>query len=559
MNEVDPERELVVVEAAECPTADLEADVVVIGSGAAGLSAALSAQREGADVLLLEKAATLGGTTIKSSAWAWYPNHAGVRRGGHVDEKVDAMRYMARLSAPETYDPASPTLGLAVWRHRLLESFYDHAAEALEALHDSGVPSLSLDDFPDYYSYLPENRTPRGRTHRPATLAGEPAGSDEMIRQGARSIEAAGGRILTEHSVEGVVVDGGAVVGVTARHGSERLTVLAHRGVVFASGGFAGDPELRADHMAAPILGTCAAQGNTGAFVRIAAALGAPLRNMAYPWMTLMILEDALEHDPEVKSMFHPPGDSMLFVNGEGKRTLNEKAPYNETAQMLQRWDVPSASYPDLFQFMVWDEPCHQLHGNDRRANPIPPAGETDRHVVTGGTLQELAQALAARVEGLRPRAPRLRLGPDFERNLIATVERFNAGAREGRDPDFRRGERPIEVAFNTMFTGGIRDERNPLLYPLADEGPYHAAIIVPAALDTKGGPMISPAGEVLDASGRPIPGLYGAGNCVASAAGKSYWAAGATIGPAVTFGFLAGRAAAAAPARRPAAEAVAR
>ena len=96
-----------------CRAVDLEADVVVIGSGAAGLSAALSAQREGADVLLLEKAATLGGTTIKSSAWAWYPNHAGVRRDGHVDEKADAMRYMARLSAPETYDPESPDAGAA--------------------------------------------------------------------------------------------------------------------------------------------------------------------------------------------------------------------------------------------------------------------------------------------------------------------------------------------------------------------------------------------------------------------------------------------------------------
>ena len=558
MNEIDSGRGLV-VEMAECRPVDLEADVVVIGSGAAGLSAALSAQREGADVLLLEKAATLGGTTIKSSAWAWYPNHAGVRRDGHVDEKVDAMRYMARLSAPEIYDSESPTLGLPVWRHRLLESFYDHAAEALEALHDSGVPSLPLGEFPDYYSYLPENRTPCGRTHRPATLAGEPAGSDEMIRQGARSIESAGGRILTEHSVEGVIVDGGVVLGVTVRYGSELLTVLAHRGVVFASGGFAGDPELRADHMAAPILGTCAAQGNTGAFVRIAGALGAPLRNMSYPWMTLMILEDALDHDPEVKSMFHPPGDSMLFVNGMGRRTLNEKAPYNETAQMLQRWDVASASYPDLFQFMIWDEPCHQLHGNDRRANPIPPPRETDRHVVTGATLDELAQALATRVGELQPRAPQLRLAEDFAQNLITTIERFNVGAREGRDPDFHRGERPIEVAFNTMFTGGIRDERNPLLYPFAAAGPYHAAIIVPAALDTKGGPMISPAGEVLDDSGRPIPGLFGAGNCVASAAGKSYWAAGATIGPAVTFGYLAGRAAAAAPARRPAAEAVAR
>lgn len=539
-----------VVDAAAAERVDLEADVVVVGSGAAGLSAALSAQHEGADVIVLEKAGRLGGTTIKSSAWAWYPNHEGVRRGGHVDEKADALRYMARLSAPEAYDPQSPTLGLPQWRYGLLESFYDHAAEAVEALNAQGVASTSLDEFPDYYSYLPENKTPRGRTHRPLDDDGEPAGSDEMIRQGARAIEAAGGRILTGHAVEGVLTDRGTVVGVTVRHGDERLVVMVHRGVVFASGGFAGDPSLRADHVAAPILGTCAAPGNTGDFVRIAAELGAPLRNMAYPWMTLMVLEDALEHDPEAKSMFHPPGDSMVFVNADGRRTLNEKAPYNETAQMLQRWDVATASYPELFQFMVWDEPCHALHGNDRRANPIPPAGQTDRHVVTGATLDELAENLVARVEELRARVPQLQLRPGFAANLRATIAHFNDGAREGRDPDFHRGERPIDLAFNAMFTGGTRDERNPTLYPFSDEGPYHAAIIVPAALDTKGGPIISGRGEVLDGAGKPIPGLFGAGNCVASAAGKSYWAAGATIGPAVTFGYLAGRAAAGSPAR---------
>src|SRR5947209_9285684 len=84
-----------VVDAAALERVDLESDVVVVGSGAAGLSAALSAQSAGADVIVLEKAASLGGTTIKSSAWAWYPNHPGVRRDGHVDEKADALRYMA--------------------------------------------------------------------------------------------------------------------------------------------------------------------------------------------------------------------------------------------------------------------------------------------------------------------------------------------------------------------------------------------------------------------------------------------------------------------------------
>src|SRR3954462_10155736 len=115
---------------------DIETDVVVVGSGAAGFSAALTALSAGAQVVLLEKAAKLGGTTIKSSGWAWYPNHARLRAGGNRDEKADAMRYMARLSQPDSYDPGSPTLGLPEWRHRLLSTFYDNAADAAQALED---------------------------------------------------------------------------------------------------------------------------------------------------------------------------------------------------------------------------------------------------------------------------------------------------------------------------------------------------------------------------------------------------------------------------------------
>jgi succinate dehydrogenase/fumarate reductase flavoprotein subunit len=525
-----------------------EVDVVVVGSGAAGFSAALSALREGAEVLMLEKAPTLGGTTIKSSCWAWYPNHAGVRVDGQVDEKQDALRYMARLSRPEAYDPASPTLGLPAWRYELLSTFYDHAAEAAEALEAAGVHQISLPDFPDYYSFLPENRTPRGRTLKPATPDGEPAGADEFIRQAAASVQRQGGRILTEHAVRGVLLSGDAVAGVVTESHGEEVLIRARRGVVFGSGGFAQNESRRADHLAAPILGTCAAPGNTGDFLDIAEALGSPLRNMTYPWMTLMVLEQALSGDPGVKSLFHPPGDSMLFVNGDGDRTLNEKAPYNEMAQMLQRWDVRQATYPELFQFMVWDQACQDLHANERPANPIRPEGHPAPHVVSGATLDELAQRLTERVEALRARVPRLRIAADFADHLKASVARFNEGAREGRDPDFHRGETPIEQAFNALFTGGTRDERNPVLFPLAEDGPYHATIIVPAALDTKGGPQINRRAEVVRFDGTPVRGLYGAGNCVASPAGKSYWAAGATIGPAVTFGYIAGASAARAP-----------
>ncbi|MFN8217854.1 MAG: FAD-dependent oxidoreductase [Solirubrobacterales bacterium] len=530
------------IELEEIEGFDRQADVVVVGSGAAGLSAALSALAEGADTVVLEKSPTLGGTTRKSSAFAWYPNHYGLRVDGHEDAKEDAMRYMARLSQPDAYDPSDPTLGLESWRYELLDSFYENAAAAAEALHEHDVQSIHLTELSDYFAELPENKTPRGRTLRPRRRDGEPGTGVEMVDQGAEAVRREGGAILAGHAVESVIVHNGAVVGVIAGHGGETVAIGARGGVVFGSGGFAQNPDRTRQHLVAPIIGTCAAAGNTGDFLAIAEALGAPLKAMSYPWMTLMPLEWALRHDPEVKSLFHPPGDSMLFVNGCGHRTLNEKGPYNETAQMLQRWDPRRARYTDLFQYMIWDQDTQDIHSNDRPANPIRPAGEPAPHVVSGESLDGLAEAIRQRVEALSDRVPQLFLEDDFATNVKAAVERFNAAAREGRDPDFERGEMPIERAFNEMFSGGIRDERNPLMYPLRDQGPYYATIIVPAALDTKGGPPIDREARVLDADGVPIPGLYGAGNCVASPSGKAYWAAGGTVGPAVTFGYLAGK-----------------
>jgi hypothetical protein len=267
---------------------------------------------------------------------------------------------------------------------------------------------------------------------------------------------------------------------------------------------------------------------------------------MTHPWMTLMTLEKAIENDPGAKSLFHPPGDSMLWVNRYGERTINEKAPYNETAQMLQRWDPRRAEYPDLYQVMVWDQPCQDIHSSERQANPIRPAGEPAPHVVSAGTLEELAARVAEKFTALAAHTGGVQVADDFASKLVASVELFNRDAEAGVDSRLGRGDTPIERAFNEMMSGPPRHATNPLMFPLAATGPYYATIIVPGALDTKGGPMIDRDARILDASGEPVAGLYGAGNCVASAAGKSYWAAGATIGPCVTFGYLAGRHAAA-------------
>ena len=127
-------------------------------------------------------------------------------------------------------------------------------------------------------------------------------------------------------------------------------------------------------------------------------------------------------------------------------------------------------------------------------------------------------------------------------RLIKATIKRFNGFARAGKDADFQRGERPVELLFNGPTAP--KTGKNPTMYPISSSGPFYAALMTGGNLDTKGGPATNVDGQVLDALGRPIPGLYGVGNCVASASARSYWAGGATLGPFMAFAYLAANAA---------------
>jgi hypothetical protein len=130
-------------------------------------------------------------------------------------------------------------------------------------------------------------------------------------------------------------------------------------------------------------------------------------------------------------------------------------------------------------------------------------------------------------------------LDPNFTQTLRSSIERFNTFAQAGVDQDFHRGESQIDLAFNGPAGPG-NSYPNPTMYPIAAGGPYYAIILGAGTLGTKGGPKTNPKAQVLDARGKPIPGLYGAGNCIASPAAAGYWGAGGTIGPAVVYGAIA-------------------
>jgi 3-oxosteroid 1-dehydrogenase len=523
-------------------TFDLEADVVVVGSGAAGYAAAVTAAGRDASVIILEKADQVGGTTRKSGAWTWIPNNRFLREAGIEDPREDALRYMARLARPDMYDPDSRCFGMPEEDFALLEAFYDHGAEAMESLEEAGALRFHhAAEVPDYYAQLEEDKTPTGRVVMPLGADG-PAEGEEFITQLATRAEALGVDVHCGHRVSGVLLnDASAVVGVTATTAEGDVRVHARRGVVFASGGFGQNPDMRRAYCAGPILGSCSVKSNTGDFIPIASALGAPLYNMNYPWLGPIALEVGLRNREDTYLMFEPAGDSMLMVNRYGQRFVDEKIQYNEITLTMWNWNPARAEYPNLFPIMIWDQACQDQWEGTQWGNPIAPPGVDDAHVVHGDTLAELAVAVRERLHQLREHTGGYTLNEGFDEALAATVSRFNEHASRGQDPDFDRGASPISQFFHAALgppRGG--HDGSPLLHALSEEGPYHATIIAPGTHDTKGGPRTNANAEVLDATGTPIPGLYGAGNCVASVSGKAYFAGGATIGPALTFGYLA-------------------
>jgi 3-oxosteroid 1-dehydrogenase len=522
-------------------------DIVVVGGGGAGLPSALFARWLGNSVLVLEKAPELGGTARKAAYWYWVPNNRPMRDLGLADPKQDCLRYMARLARPQRYDPDHPSFGLTAWEYATCEAIYDSASPATELLSErDALPYRHCAAVPDYWAELPEDKAPTGRVLVPAEASETMSdGGRVAVRTLTAAARRDGVEIRTGHRVQRVVRDeGGRVVGVeaTTADGATRR-VQARKAVIFATGGFTHDPELRQNFLNVPVYGGCAAASNEGDFVYIATAAGAQLRNMNYAWMCPVSLEKAVARDPEMSGMFSVAGDSMLWVDKRGRRVVNEKLAYNELAQTFFRWDPAAAEYPYLVLVAVWDQRSQDHSASDEYGRLIVPPGGDDAHVIRGDDWGRLASAVAERLARYAGVTGGLRLADDFLPNLQATVARFNELARSGRDTDFGRGERAVEQLFN----GTVREEpgrSNPTMFPLDDTGPYYAALVTGGTLDTKGGPKATPDGRVVDDQDRPIPGLYGVGNCVASASAQAYWAGGATLGPILALAYRAARAA---------------
>ncbi len=530
-------------------------DVVVVGSGAAGYAAALTAAGEGSTVAVLERGAAPGGTTAKSSGGAWIPNNPVMRALGLEDRRDDALRYMARLGFPVQYDALRPGFGLDASDMALLEAFYDHASRAVE--HLVALRGLQLKSgseqvpYPDYHADLPENAGIGGRSVSPmappdlvlpSELTADPTalvGGMVMIETMRIAGERLGVQLHLENRVVDIIRDGdGAVVGVEVHAGRRARLIGGRQGVVFGSGGFLLNKRLARSFLRGPVFGGCAAATNTGDLVDIASRHGARLGNMTNAWWDQVVVEVALRVPSTVEDIWYPFGDSMVQVNKYGHRVVNEKQVYNERSQVHFVWDPTRREYPNIVLIQIWDAAVARNGEVSHFRGLVPMPGEQVDYVITGDTLDKLADEVDQRLGRIARHTGGARLAPGFRANLKATIGRFNGFAESGFDEDFGRGETPIQRAWQGTPRPGIA---NPCMAPISGNGPYYAMIVGAGGLDTKGGPCINVHGQILDVSGDPIAGLYGAGNCIASPLGQGYPGAGGTIGPALTFGYLAG------------------
>ena len=548
------------VGAQDAPAFDQEFDIIAVGGGAAGAVAAVIAHEAGAKVALLEKAMLFGGTTAKSGGVYWIPNNRFLREQGIVEPREETIRKMARFSYMHLYNEKDPRLGLPQNEYDLLVALYDTGPAVVDELDRIGaLHSMPADKpfgpMPDYFEEATADKQPVDRRLWARKEDGSFGLGDEMMRQLKASLEKRGVPLLMGHRVTSLLRNGkGEVIGVEAtKMDKTTVRLRAKKGVIFGSGGFTNNKDLMLQFQPGPVYGGCAVPTNEGDFVYMATAAGARLGQMSSAWRAQIVLEQALQFSSTPDDVFMPPGDSMILVNRYGTRVVNETSNYNERTRVHFVWDPTRHEWTNLLLFMIFDQRTAELYGG---RFPLPAAGTQAPYIVKAASPAELARLLDERLAKLATRTGGVALAPDFATTLAAQIERYNGFAASGTDEDFGRGRMLYDRLWHSRVWSypnqGTAHEvgklPNPTMHPIAVQGPLYALILAAGTLDTNGGPVINARGEVLDAAGKPMPGLYGAGNCISSPTGSYYYGGGGTLGPAMAFAYLAAKSAVASP-----------
>jgi 3-oxosteroid 1-dehydrogenase len=548
-------------------------DVVVVGSGAGGMTAALCAQQAGLSSVVLEKTSVYGGTSAVSGGGIWIPCNDQMAAAGVADSFGEALTYLKHLTRGEV-------------QQSRLEAYIRNAPEMVRALEKNhGVKFEAVAKYPDYFPDQPGGK-PGARTMQPAAFDAAKLG-DEFWRQrepykgtlvlGRIAMDQVEAHTLFgrakgwawlifrmmlrywfdlswrrktwrdrrqvlgqglvsqlryamlqkkiplqfETQLESLIEENGRVAGVVARQGGKSVRIRARAGVVLAAGGFESNPQMREQYLPKPtqVAWTATPGMNTGDAIRAGLEVGAATRFMNLVWGTPTVV---IPGNPIASALFVErslPG--CVMVNAQGRRFVNEAAPYTEAVNAI--YEDHAKTGGTIPCWMVFDGRFRKNYP----AGPLLPASFVPDNKLPRdwlGTVYYKADTLEALAAQIKVDA----------KGLAETVAKVNRYSVDGKDPEFGKGNNAFDRYYADPKVGP-----NPCLAPLA-EGPYYAMALYPGEIGTKGGLLCDESARVLREDGTQIDGLYAVGNCSAAVMGRTYAGPGATLGPAMTFAYVA-------------------
>lgn len=550
-------------------------DVIVVGSGAGALASAVVAADNGLSVLVVEKSDKFGGTSSISGGGIWIPNNHHFAAKGGQDSYDKALQYLKAATG-------------GVVPEVRLRAYLDNAPKMIRHLEDkSRVRYAVAEKYPDYYQHLPGS-LPGGRTLDPELFDTSVLG-DELpnLRQGAPSnllmgriawtarqahkamarefgwrlmvlglmlrfkldfawrkkskfdrraalgtaLIASLRRSLQDRKVplwlktefRDLILEGGRVCGARVVREGREMEVRARRGVIFASGGFEQNQALRERYLPLPTQAAWSATppgNNMGVALEAGIAAGAATALLDKAWWAPTIRVPKEEKPRGVFAERAFPG--AIVVNGLGRRFVNEAAPYLEFVDAMYQ-DQQKSGAKSIPAWVIFDASFrfNYAMGPLMPAQIMPDSRLRKEWLGTvywkAPTLAELAAQIGVDAQGLEE-----------------TAGKMNEYARTGVDAEFARGGNVFD-----RYYGDSNVKPNPCLAPI-QKGPFYAMRLDAGDIGTKGGLLTNEHAQVVREDGTPIAGLYAIGNCSAAVMGTGYPGAGATLGPAMTFGYIA-------------------